>query len=126
MRSALIVAALLLAVAAPSRAERLVDLYKEALSSDPRAAAARYDLEASAKGVDQARAALLPSIVFESDTQRDRQRIRSSQNAIIAPGLSEFPVSANTLTLNQPIFRLAAYERLLQSRASVRQALAQA
>lgn len=121
----MIVAAFLFAVAAPSHAERLIDLYKEALGTDPRAAAARYDLEASGKGVDQARAALLPSISFEADTQRDRQQIRSSQNAIIAPGLSEFPVNVQTLTLNQPIFRLAAYERLLQARASVRQAAAQ-
>jgi outer membrane protein len=124
LRAAFTVAALSFAVAVPSHAERLTDLYKEALGTDPRVAAARYDLEASGKGVDQARAALLPSINFEADTQRDRQRIKSSQNAIIAPGLSEFPVNAHTLTITQPIFRWAAYERLLQSRASVRQAAA--
>ncbi len=123
-RKSLIIAVLAVFAASPARAESLTDLYKEALRTDPRAAAARFEQEARGQGVTQARAGLLPTVVLDSDKQQDRQRINSSQNAIIAPGFSTFPVDTNTLTITQPIFRMAAYEGLQQARASLRQGTA--
>lgn len=112
------------ATASSVGAESLLDAYRLAVESDPRLAAARLEHEATEQGVKQARAGLLPSVLLDVEKTTERQNILSSQNAVIGAGRAKFPIDAYTLTITQPIFKLAAWERLGQAEASVKQAYA--
>lgn len=120
----LIVPLCLGAGASTAGAESLLEAYRLALEGDPRLAAARLEHEATEQTIRQARAGLLPSVVLELEKTNERQNILSSQNAVIGTGKSRFPIDAYTLTISQPIFKLAAWERLNQAEASVKQAQA--
>jgi outer membrane protein len=114
------------ALAAPlAHAESLLDAYRLALRADPRLAAARLDYEASEHAKSAARAALFPTIRAEVERTEERQNIRSSQNAVIGAGISSFPIEVMSLTITQPLFRVAAAERLDQAEISRRQASVQ-
>jgi outer membrane protein len=112
-------------LAGPARAEGPLELYRIALQNDPRVAAARFDYLASQKARRAALAGLLPTVVLDSETTHERQRILSSQNAVIGAGFSKFPIDVWTLTITQPIIKLQAWQRLDQAEAAERQALAQ-
>lgn len=105
-------------------AESLLEAYRLALESDPRLASARLEHEATEQTVRHARAGLLPSVILEAEKTKERQNIISSQNAVIGAGKSKFPIDAYTLTVTQPIFKKAAWDRLNQTEASVKQAYA--
>jgi outer membrane protein len=109
-------------IAPAAHAESLAEAYRQALKSDPRLAAARLDYEASEHAKNAARAALFPSIRAEVERTEERQNIRSSQNAVIGAGISSFPIEVLSLTITQPLFRVAAAERLDQAEISRRQA----
>jgi len=112
--------------AAPlAQASGLLESYRLAVQNDPRLAAARYDHEASQKARRAALAGLLPTVSAEAEATRERQNILSSQNPIIGAGFSKFPIDVWSLTITQPLFKLAAWERLEQAEAAVRQAFAQ-
>ncbi len=119
------------ALATPlAHAESLIETYRLALRADPRLAAARLDYEASEHAKSAARAGLFPTIRAEVERTEERQNIRSSQNAVIGAGISSFPIEVMSLTVTQPLFRVAAAERLDQAeiarrQASVQQAAAQ-
>lgn len=120
-----LLASLVLTAVSAVRAETLLEVYRLAVQNDPRLAAARFDHEASEQTVIQARAGLLPSVIFEAEKTTERQNILSSQNAVFGRGFSEFPVDQHSFTISQPIFRKAAWERLSQAQAAVKQAFAQ-
>jgi outer membrane protein len=118
-------AALLFLVVAPAvSAEGLLEVYRLALQKDPRLAAARFEYEASERATRGALAGLLPTISADAEQTRERQNIISSQNAVIGAGFSKFPIEQWSLTVTQPIFRLAAWERLGQAEAQQKQTLA--
>jgi outer membrane protein len=115
----------LLALAGGARAEGMLELYRLALKKDPRFAAARFEHEASRKSTNAAAGSLLPSIVANYESTRERQNIISSQTAVISAGSQDFPIENWSLTITQPLFKLGAWERLGQAQAAERQALAQ-
>jgi len=111
--------------AGPLRADGVLDLYRQAVTNDPRVAAARLDYLASTKARRAALAGLLPTIIYDNETTHERQNILSSQNAVIGAGFSKFPIDYWALTITQPIVRLQAWQRLDQAEAAERQVLAQ-
>jgi len=113
------------AVASSAAAEGILEVYRLAVQQDPRLAAARLDHAASQKSTRGALAGLLPTIIADAERTGERQNILSSQNAVIGAGFSKFPIDQWSLTITQPIFKLAAWERLSQAEAAEKQALAQ-
>src|SRR3954471_20552379 len=117
-------AVLVLAGSAPVHAEDLVEVFMASRLSDPKYRAARYEFEAASFAEPQARAALLPSVSFEYTKTRTDQYILSSNNAVFASGRSIYSTENQTLSLTQPIFKLAAWRGYQQAKIKVRQAAA--
>ncbi len=117
-------AVLVLAGSAPVHAEDLVEVFMASRLSDPKYRAARYEFEAASFAEPQARAALLPSVSFEYTKTRTDQNILSSNNAVFASGRSIYSTENQTLSLTQPIFKLAAWRGYQQAKIKVRQAAA--
>jgi len=107
-----------------AHAENLSEVLNLARVSDPKYKAARFEFEAAGLSVEEARAALLPTIGFEISRSSTQQVILSSQNAVFGSGKSVFPTQNETLSLVQPIFKLGAWRRLNQTEAVVKQAAA--
>jgi outer membrane protein len=107
---------------APARSETLLEAYKLALENDPRYRAAQAESRAGGTAFAQAFAGFLPTVRFDLERTRTRQRVLSSQNPIFGAGLTEFPTDNETLSVNQPIFRKDVIERFAQAKAVVRQA----
>jgi outer membrane protein len=108
-----------------AHATDLEDVYRLSIDHDPRLQAARFQYEAAKEAVPQARAQLLPNLNLELEHLETEQDIRSSDNAVFGSGRSDFPTDRYGLTLSQPIFRFADWQRLKQSHAEVAQALAE-
>ena len=105
-------------------AETLMETYRQAVANDPKLASARLDHQAAEEVVRQARAGLLPTVIADLEKTQERQNILSSQNTVIGAGTTTFPVRQHTLTVTQPIFKKAVWDRLAQTEAGVRQAYA--
>jgi outer membrane protein len=103
----------------------LLEVYRLSVDQDPRLQAARYRFEGAQEAVPQARSLLLPNLSFEAEYLETDQDIKSSDNAVFASGETDFPTNRYGLTLSQPIFRLADWQRLKQSHAEVALALAE-
>lgn len=112
--------ALLLPLA--SHGETLQEVYDLARQGDPRFRSAQAEARAIGMAYDQARAGFLPSIKFDVERTRTRQRIVESQNPIFGAGSTTFPTDSDTLSITQPIFRKDLLARLEQARAVVQQA----
>lgn len=116
--------AFLLAAAGTATAADLVEVYRQARSSDAVFAAARATWTAAQEKLPQGRAGLLPSVNLSAFTQYNDREIRSRNPAVpLASG--QFNSNALSLSLTQPIYRkqnLVAYE---QAATQVAQADAQ-
>lgn len=116
--------AFLLAAAGTAAAADLVQVYRQARSSDAVFAAARATWTAAQEKLPQGRAGLLPSVNLSAFTQYNDREIRSRNPAVpLASG--QFNSNALSLSLTQPIYRkqnLVAYE---QAATQVAQADAQ-
>jgi outer membrane protein len=111
----LIAALAVLAAAAPAGAADLLNIYRDAVVSDPVYQAARAQRNATIERLPQARAGYLPLVagsasVFRFGTQRD--------------GLQDFDFSTRqaTLSLSQPIFRMPNWIAISQAEKVVIQA----
>ena len=104
--------------------EDLLEVYGLAKQNDPVLRAARFEYEAVQYGVSEARAGLLPALGMNYTKTRTSQQILSSDNAVFAVGSTSYPQSDLGLSLAQPIFRLGAWFRLDQAKASERVAAA--
>ncbi|MDO9402768.1 MAG: TolC family outer membrane protein [Polaromonas sp.] len=126
MRSRIILAtALLGAVFAPAAsAETLAEIYAISKQSDPRYLAMRHEFEATGFAVKEARAALLPQVAFSYGRTNTSQNIVDSANAVFATGSASYPTNERTLSISQPIFRLASWRNWNQSKAYEKQAAA--
>lgn len=111
-------------LAFPAAAETLADIYAVAKQSDPRYLATRAEFEATGFAKTEARAGLLPQIAFNYSRTNTTQNILSSENAVFAKGQATYPSNERTLTIAQPLFRMAAWRNWQQSKASERQAAA--
>lgn len=108
----------------PAYGEDLTQIYAMSKERDPKYKAGRYEFEAVGYAEPQALAALLPTVSLEMTDTETRQRIISSANAVFGSGLSIYPTRSTTLTLTQPIFKLAAWRGYEQAQAKVKQAAA--
>lgn len=123
-RRALMALAIFAFVAPAAQAENLLEVYELAKQNDPRLRAAHLEFEAIAYGVDQARSGFLPTIAADYNRTQTSQNIISSQNAVFSTGSSNYPQREKSLSLTQPIFRLAAWSQYSQAKAAEKQAAA--
>lgn len=104
--------------------EDLLAVYGLAQQNDPALRAARLEFEAVQYGVSEARAGLLPTLGINYTKTKIGQQILSSENPVFAVGATSYPQTVLGLSLAQPIFRLGAWFRLDQAKASERVAAA--
>jgi len=114
----------LLLTAAPTvqtYAADLIDIYKEARSSDAVYAAARAAWSAGQEKLPQGRAGLLPQLSLSASTQYNDREIRFRSPG--TPGSEgQFNSNAVTLSLTQPLFRAQNYMQYEQGKTQVAQA----
>jgi len=110
-------------LAAPARAENILDIYRLALANDPEFLAARATFLAEKQKIPEARALLLPELFASANYQRN-----DSKTTIDRGGPNErvqdvqYNASGYALSLRQPLFNSAAWAGLKQAKASVRKA----
>ncbi|MEN3367278.1 MAG: outer membrane protein [Burkholderiales bacterium] len=94
----------------------LVQVYNEALANDAQYASARATLAAGQERAPQARAGLLPTVGLSGNYSR-------SNSETSAPGIETstptFNTNGYTLSLSQPLFRMANWETYQQGKLSV-------
>lgn len=106
-------------------AEDLLATYRAALAYDPQLKAAQYEYEATREASPQAFAELLPQIGLDLRYTTTDQNILSRDNPFLGEGDSRYKTTAYAFQATQPVFRMASWIQLAQSRAVVRQAEAQ-
>ena len=112
----------LISLTMPVQAAGLLEIYQQALQSDPRFQAARHEHQAAAEARPQAWAGLLPTVGFSYEYSDTSQDIVSSDNTVFASGSTSFGSTSYTLSLTQPVFRYASLVRLGQAKTEVRRA----
>lgn len=116
--------AIALAAASGVRSETLAEVYALARQGDPKYLAARHEFEAMSLSIDEARAGLFPTLNYEASRTETEQNILSSDNPVFSSGRSSFPTTNQSLILSQPLFKVSAWRRYQQSKATVKQAAA--
>ena len=112
---------LLLSLASVSfAAEDLLELYTQALTSDPRFSGARFEHDATLEKLKMARAGLMPKIYAEGTYTQTQQDIVSSDNSVYGTGTSTFPTTAQTLSLTQPLLNIATLANVNRAKAEVK------
>ena len=106
-------------------AEDLLETYRAARAYDPQLKAAQYEYEATREAAPQAFAELLPQIGLDMRYSTVEQNILSRDNPFLGDGDSRYKTTAYSFQATQPVFRMASWIRLAQSKAVVRQAEAQ-
>lgn len=126
MKFPVVTAASLLAmsVSCVASAETLAEVYAISKQNDPRYLAMRAEFDASGFASKEARAALLPQVAVGFNRTKTTQNILNSANAVFATGTASYPTNERTLSISQPIFRLASWRNWKQSQAAERQAAA--
>jgi outer membrane protein len=94
----------------------LVQVYKEALANDAQYASARAGLAAGQERAPQARAGLLPAVGLSGSYSRSNSETSA---AGIETSTPTFGTKGYTLSLSQPLFRLANWETYQQGKLSV-------
>ena len=107
-----------------TRAETLADVYRLAKEHDPAYRAMRSEFEATEFARKEARAGLLPTISLGYTRSQINQNISQSENQVFDTGQAKYPTTEQTLTITQPIFRIGAWRRYQQAKASEKQAAA--
>ncbi|MEP6942901.1 MAG: TolC family outer membrane protein [Betaproteobacteria bacterium] len=131
MSKRLLVAALAAALAAApalTRAEDLLQIYRDALVADPTLAAARFNWQATQENVPQARAGLLPSVILTglANEQDYHQTLHSDPSTKFA---QRFPQAGYTVSAAQPLYRaqnLIGYDQAKQQATQADYVLASA
>lgn len=110
-----------LALAAPVRAEDLVQIYREAQQNDPTLAAARANWAATQERVPQARAGLLPNVGLagSANANEGRSSTRSDPRFVLS---NNYGTAAFTISASQPLYRQQNVVALDQARRVVEQA----
>ncbi|MDO9421529.1 MAG: TolC family outer membrane protein [Herminiimonas sp.] len=126
MHSRFIVAAAIIGsfAASSASAETLAEIYALSKQSDPKYLALRTEYEATGFAVTEARAALLPQVSYQIGRTNTNQNIISSANQVFNTGTATYPTNDRTLSITQPIFRLASWRNWKQSKATEKQAAA--
>jgi outer membrane protein len=111
--------AVAMTVAATSWSEDLVDIMTLAKQSDPMFRGAGFDRAATAEGIKQARARLLPSLSYSIENTESDQTINETSDTVFgSTGAQNFTSETNSLTLSQSIFNYEYWMRYGQSKAA--------
>ncbi len=110
----------------PANAEplSLEQVYLMALENDPVLRGAYSEMQAIGYGTTAARAGLLPNINIEGNYGRVNQNVVDSENAVYQQGRARWGENGYALTLTQPLFDLAAYQKWRQAQESERKEVA--
>ncbi len=94
-----------------ARAEDLLQVYKEALTSDPVFASARAAMVAGEEKIPQGRSGLLPNVTLSgSYSENNLNEMTSDPQFSYENGSAHFPQEQYTLQITQPLFRMANWE----------------
>ncbi|OZI31838.1 hypothetical protein CAL29_28665 [Bordetella genomosp. 10] len=112
--------------AQPPTAEALSlqQVFAMALDNDPTLRGAYGEMQAVGYGVTAARAALLPNINIEANYARENQNVVKSENAVYQQGRASWGDNGYALTLTQPIYDPAAFQKWRQSQDAERKEVA--
>jgi outer membrane protein len=94
----------------------LLQVYREALANDAQYASARATLAAGQERAPQGRAGLLPTVGLSGNYTRSNSETSA---ASIETSTPTFGTKGYTLSLSQPLFRVANWENYQQGRLSV-------
>ncbi len=112
-------AALLLFLSITSRADNLMDIYRQALETDPALRASEAELKAVEEQMKQARARFaLPSVILSGESTANDQEISSSFRG----GHAGFNNRSYSLSITQPVFHYDRFIALDQADLSTRKA----
>lgn len=121
MRHSLLASALLLA-STGSQAIGLLDLYRDAVLSDPQYAAAKAEREAAEALVTQSRGQLMPQVALSGGRIKNDQTVTSQAFSGYQTRDYEFTSRAGSLNLSQAIFRPQLWAAYSQTKSQVLQA----
>lgn len=99
----------------------LLTVVEWARQNDPQLGAVRKEHDAVLLSLDEARSGLLPQFHANASGMQTQQRVMSSENQVYEQGSATYPTESVGLTLTVPLLRLAAWKKLDQARASIRQ-----
>ncbi len=116
------IAVMVLGVSLTSQAASLIDLYRQAVLSDPQYAAAKADRDAAESLVTQSRGQLLPQISASSSRVKNNQNVTSYSGNSISSKDYDFTSRAASLSLSQALFRPQVWVSYAQTLAQVQQA----
>lgn len=108
------------AAAAPAKTLALMDALALAEAKDPKLSAARSELAAKLETKAQARAGYMPKVVLDAATNRVDQS--TSPFAVTTTSQRDFNSRNASLTITQPVVRLAAGVQITQSERIAEQA----
>ncbi|MFY7698122.1 MAG: TolC family outer membrane protein [Legionella sp.] len=118
MNHKLVPSLLLMVLPCLSQATDLLDVYKQALESDPIFRKAANKFHASAESIRQAQAALRPQITANTQVSRNRLQVHTST----ASGEQLYNSNQWQLTASQTIFNYQAWRKVQQANAGVKAA----
>jgi outer membrane protein len=104
-----------------ARSEDLLQIYREALASDPTLAAARANFVATQELLPQARAGLLPvfSLLGNANVQNYSNRVHTDPGVTVT---QQFPLFSYTASASQPLYRMQNWISVDQAKVQVGQA----
>ncbi len=106
----------------PAAAENLLDIYLQALKSDPMYLTVWFKNKASHEKESQAISGFLPSVSLNAEAGDTRQNVVSSKISIYRTGLSTYGSNRITLTLSQPVYHHTAVVGLRQAETEIKRA----
>lgn len=107
-----------------ARALGLIDLFNEGMANDPKFQAAKADFDANAEAKAQAQAGYRPTVSLDIQRNQQNQTIESSNIAAyqsLRGQTQRYPVTSQSLTITQPIYKPANLVQLDQAAISVEQ-----
>ncbi len=121
MRLTILALALTLSLAAPARADDLLQIYHDAQQNDPALAAARANWQATQERLPQARAGLLPNVAATAGANINRydQRLSGIPDSDVG---RNFATGSLAVSASQPIYRVGNVVLYDQAQEQVAQA----
>ena len=101
------------------RAESILDIYEQALQSDPEYLGALEQHGASSEVFIQARSLLLPSMNLVASYTETQQDINSADNQVFASGKTDYPTQDYAVNINQSIYSFSHWAGFDKAKAEV-------
>jgi outer membrane protein len=121
LASSILVFGLVYSFMSSVRAEDLVEVYKQAATNDAQYRAARAQMQATMEAKPQARARFLPSLRFGAEYSRSSTEVTTGS----VTTKDDYPTTAYSLTLVQPLYHADAFAQNDQADAQLNLAEAQ-